>query len=132
KQLAHSALFPELNHNEIVGWEWPRAAKDRAVVLLRDREDPPEIAERLDLTAEYVESRGALAVPIGEEQGGRLARAVALVQLGATLAPTSPRWNGMVPTRIARLTPFNPPLAKPPPPPAPPRTPGARGVRPGE
>jgi glucose/mannose-6-phosphate isomerase len=48
KLLGHSALVPELNHNEIVGWEKPGAWDDRAAVwILRDSEDAPEIATRL-------------------------------------------------------------------------------------
>ena len=112
KQLAHSALFPELNHNEIVGWEPSGAASDRAVVLLGDPEEPHEIAERRELTAEYVESRGALVVPMREERGGRLARTVALVQLGDYVSLYLALLNGIDPTPIASIDAFKRRLAE--------------------
>lgn len=44
-------VFPELNHNEMAGWEGPPAlTKNFSVILIRDSDEPPEIKARIDLT----------------------------------------------------------------------------------
>jgi len=54
KVSGHSALVPELNHNEIVGWEKPGVAlRGAAVLMLHDPEDEAAVRARLELTAEY-------------------------------------------------------------------------------
>ena len=107
KLLGHSALVPELNHNEIVGWEIPGTVQRMAaVVLLRDREDSPETAKRLTLTGEYVAGRGAAVhewTSVGES---RLARIASLVQFGDYLSFYMALLNGADPTPIASIDEF--------------------------
>ena len=44
-------VFPELNHNEVVGWEAPEAlTKKFSIILLRDLDEPPEIRHRIEVT----------------------------------------------------------------------------------
>ncbi len=87
KLLAHSAVVPELDHNEIVGWERPGALhRGIAVVALHDPEDAPEIRRRLDLTVEYARRQGAAVHEQEALPGGRLARLASLVQLGDYLS----------------------------------------------
>src|SRR5262245_872515 len=111
KLLAHSALVPELNHNEIVGWE--RAAAGRAsVLILRDREDAPEVAKRLTLTAEYAARQGAQVHEVSSGDGGRLARMASLVQWGDYLSFYLARLAGVDPTPIASIDEFKRRLAE--------------------
>ena len=50
KTLASSHLFPEMSHNEIVGWQEPRGVlKDTAVIMLRDRDDHSRVSKRMDV-----------------------------------------------------------------------------------
>jgi glucose/mannose-6-phosphate isomerase len=43
--------FPELNHNDIVGWEaTSKLTKKFTVVLIRDEDEPPEISNRIEAT----------------------------------------------------------------------------------
>lgn len=43
--------FPELNHNDVVGWEAAaRLTKELTVVLIRDPDEPPEIRNRIKAT----------------------------------------------------------------------------------
>jgi glucose/mannose-6-phosphate isomerase len=51
KRLAVAGALPEMNHNEIEAWGGP-AARGRHVVLLRDEQEPPEIARRFTLLRE--------------------------------------------------------------------------------
>ena len=104
KLLGHSAGVPELNHNEIVGWERPGALEDRAAVLiLRDAEDTPEIAERLTLTAEFAARRGAWVGEWNEGEGDRLSRMVAMVHFGDYLSLYAALLAGVDPTPIASI-----------------------------
>jgi glucose/mannose-6-phosphate isomerase len=75
KVLGHSAVVPELDHNEIVGWEAPGEEwKDVSVVVLHDIEDAPAITARLALTADYVSARGATVHRLDTPPGERLVR----------------------------------------------------------
>jgi glucose/mannose-6-phosphate isomerase len=113
KLLAHSALVPELNHNEIVGWERPGAThRQSSVLVLRDLEDAPEVARRLTLTAEYARKQGAEVHEISSGDGGRLARMASLVQWGDYLSLYLALLNGVDPTPIASIDEFKRRLAE--------------------
>lgn len=44
-------VFPELNHNEVMGWEAPETVtKQFSVILLRDPNEPPEIKHKIEAT----------------------------------------------------------------------------------
>jgi len=107
KLLTHSALVPELNHNEIVGWERPQSLhRQMSVLVLRDAEDAPEVARRLTLTAEYVRRQGAAVHEISSGGGGRLARMASLVQWGDYLSFYLALLNGVDPTPVASIDEF--------------------------
>jgi glucose/mannose-6-phosphate isomerase len=104
KLLGHSALAPELDHNEIVGWERPGPLSGRSIaVFLRDPEDAPETALRLALTREFVERQGTPALEVSEPEGGRLSRLAALVYLGDWVSFYVAMLNGVDPTPIASI-----------------------------
>ncbi len=113
KLLSHSALVPELNHNEIVGWENPGAAQAPiAALFLHDPEDAPEVRTRLTLTAEYVARQGGAVHELRGEGDGRLARAASLVQYGDWLSFYLALLNGVDPTPIASIDAFKARLAE--------------------
>lgn len=52
---AKSAVLPEANHNEILGWQAPKKLTALlAVILLRDREEPTEITARIEATRNLI------------------------------------------------------------------------------
>jgi glucose/mannose-6-phosphate isomerase len=113
KLLAHSAVVPELNHNEVVGWEGARAREGRsAVLIVRDADDSPEVSARLTLTAEYAESRGARVLEWREDQGERLTRFVSLVQFGDYVSLYLALLAGVDPTPVASIVEFKRRLAE--------------------
>jgi glucose/mannose-6-phosphate isomerase len=61
---ARCDVFPELNHNEIIGWEAsPEVLKRYTLILLRDREiEPPEVKARIDVLKERFFSQKAKSV----------------------------------------------------------------------
>jgi glucose/mannose-6-phosphate isomerase len=107
KLLAHFAAVPELDHNEIVGWERPGALhRGIAVVALHDPEDAPEIRTRLTLTAEYARRQGAAVHEWEAPPGPRLARLASLVQFGDYLSLYLALLGGVDPTPIPSIDEF--------------------------
>ncbi len=112
KLLAHSAVVPELDHNEIVGWERPGALhRGIAVVLLHDPEDAPEIRTRLTLTGEYARRQGAAVHEWEAPPGPRLVRLASLVQFGDYLSLYLALLAGADPTPIPSIDEFKRRLA---------------------
>lgn len=113
KMLGHSALVPELNHNEIVGWELEDGLHGPvAVVLLRDAEDSAATRTRLTLTGEYAARKGAVVHEVESVGEGRLARLASLVQFGDYLSLYLALMNGVDPTPIASINEFKRRLAE--------------------
>ena len=60
KVLVSHHQLPELNHNEVVGWDLPKAvAKQTVVVLLRSATESARLRVRADFTADLVRARVA-------------------------------------------------------------------------
>jgi len=113
KVLAHSAVVPEHNHNEIVGWQVAGpATRAVAVLILRDGEDRPEVTTRLDLVAEYTARQGAAVHEIRTQGRSRLARLASLVQFGDSLSLYLALLGGVDPTDIASIDEFKRRLAE--------------------
>ncbi len=104
KSLAHVALFPEQNHNEIVGWEGVDAPGERlTVAVLSDPGATSGVRRRLNNVAGEIEKKG---VPVFRfsPRGERLpARLFSLALLGdfASLALAGVR--GVDPTPVASI-----------------------------
>ncbi|MEK7824136.1 MAG: bifunctional phosphoglucose/phosphomannose isomerase, partial [Candidatus Eisenbacteria bacterium] len=112
KMPGHSAVVPELNHNEIVGWERPGAlTKSVAVLLLRDAEDSTATRTRLTLTGEYAARQGAAVYEVDSTGEGRLARLASLVQFGDYLSLYLALADGVDPTPVASIDEFKRRLA---------------------
>lgn len=113
KVLAHSAVVPEHNHNEIVGWQVANAAtRSISVLVLRDGEDTAETTSRLDLAAEYAARQGAAVHEIRTRGGSRLARLASLVQFGDLLSLYLALLGGVDPTDIRSIDEFKRRLAE--------------------
>ncbi len=59
-------VFPELNHNEMVGWTLPQGRF--SALFLRDPDDHPRIVKRFAITAELLREKG-IAVEIIDMEG---------------------------------------------------------------
>lgn len=83
KALGFWNAFPELNHNETVGWEAPeRLTQEVQVVLLRDREDSVKISKRMDVTAQIMRPHVAGINEVWSVGTSPLARLLSLVYVG--------------------------------------------------
>lgn len=72
-------FFPELNHNEMVGWTLPQGAF--IVIMLRDADAHPQNLKRMDITAKLLQAKG-VAVEMLDMEGdtvySRVFRSIAL------------------------------------------------------
>jgi glucose/mannose-6-phosphate isomerase len=104
KALAHVALFPEQNHNEIVGWERVGPLADRiAVIVLDDPGASPGVRRRLARVTGEIEAAGipvARFAPRGESLPARLF-SFAILGDFASLALAGVR--GVDPTPVASI-----------------------------
>ncbi len=81
KTFAAAGVLPEMNHNEIEAWSGP-LARELYLVLLRDREEGPEIARRFGLLRELIGPGAAGVAEVSTRGGGYLARLLSLAYLG--------------------------------------------------
>jgi len=101
KMLATGALFPELNHNEIMGWEDAGAIHDQvSVVVLRHAGDHPQVRRRMDVTRSLVADRAAGWTDVYAEAQYPLARVMELVHLGDWVSFYLAMLRGLDPTPV--------------------------------
>jgi glucose/mannose-6-phosphate isomerase len=101
KVLAGVGTFPELNHNEVVGWEVPTPAREHAFVLaLRDPQDHPRVQRRFEITREVLGDRVHDWETIESAGQGLLARVMSLVQIGDYLSVYLAREYGVDPKTV--------------------------------
>ncbi|HET6350395.1 MAG TPA: bifunctional phosphoglucose/phosphomannose isomerase [Candidatus Krumholzibacteria bacterium] len=104
KTLAHFAFFPELDHNEIVGWEVGEHLLAHAVVIsLEDREDHPMTRRQADAGLSLMEPYAARVERLETPGGGRLARMVALMLLGDFTSVYLAYLNDVDPTPVKKI-----------------------------
>jgi glucose/mannose-6-phosphate isomerase len=83
KSAAKWEYFPELDHNEIVGWEG-RGEQCRwySVILIRDVDEPVEIESRIETTKQIMERAGVIMVDLEVQGTGALAKMVSTIVVG--------------------------------------------------
>jgi glucose/mannose-6-phosphate isomerase len=83
KQLAFCNVFPEFNHNELVGWETAaKISSNYAVVILRDKDDHKQVAARMDIVKKILGQKGIDVIEQWSYGDDLLARMFSLIQLG--------------------------------------------------
>lgn len=76
-------VFPELNHNETVGYEAPEVInKKQTVILIRDSQEPKEIRNRIETTKKLVFSRANKLLEIVAEGKGKLEKMFSVLCIG--------------------------------------------------
>jgi glucose/mannose-6-phosphate isomerase len=82
KSLMSSHVLPEMNHNEVVGWQIPEdTLRETLVILLRDRGDHKRVQKRMELTRQLLSERTPNVAEVWSEGKGLLARMFSLVYL---------------------------------------------------
>jgi glucose/mannose-6-phosphate isomerase len=83
KQLAYGNLLPEMNHNELVGWNMlGNLLSQTFVVFLKDKADHPRISVRQEITKSIVAQYASGVSEVWSEGAALLARMFSLIQFG--------------------------------------------------
>ena len=78
-----SDAFPELNHNETVGYEAPETlTKTQSIILIRDPQEPAEIRNRIQTTTALVFNRAKTVMEIDAKGKGKLAKMFSVLCTG--------------------------------------------------
>ncbi len=83
KMLAYSSEYPELNHNEVIGWEWADWLRDVVrVLILRSPSDHWRVRARVDITKKKLLSPKTEVQVVEAEGRSSLAQLLWTVYLG--------------------------------------------------
>lgn len=100
---AYSNGYPEMNHNEILGWVLAKQqVPNMAVVLLRDRVERPKIVARVETTKRLF-ARAAEVHEVFAEGGSLLARMLHAIYLGDWVSCYLALLYGVNPTDISYI-----------------------------
>jgi glucose/mannose-6-phosphate isomerase len=103
KTLAHFAFFPELNHNEIVGWEVGDIMSKAVILSLEDREDHPMTRRHAEVGLSLMQPFAGKIERLETPSGGRLARMLAMMLLGDFASVYLAYLNGVDPTPVKKI-----------------------------
>ncbi len=83
KSPAKWEYFPELNHNEIVGWSGKgEQCKLYSIIFIRDVDEPGEIESRINITKAMIESTGIVTFDLNVQGKSRLAKMLSTIVVG--------------------------------------------------
>ncbi|MCK4857347.1 MAG: bifunctional phosphoglucose/phosphomannose isomerase [candidate division Zixibacteria bacterium] len=83
QQMAFANVCPELNHNEIVGFDFPDWLTDKSVVVfLTGSGDSDSVTARFQITSDILKAKGVETIFIEAGGPNRLAEIFSLVQIG--------------------------------------------------
>jgi glucose/mannose-6-phosphate isomerase len=104
KSLAHFASFTELNHNEIVGWEYPADLLNHIVIVSLEDEEDHELAKRQrDICLGIVEPLSAGVIRVESAGESRMARLLSAMILGDFASVYLALINGVNPTPVEKI-----------------------------
>ncbi|MCK9995305.1 MAG: bifunctional phosphoglucose/phosphomannose isomerase [Candidatus Krumholzibacteria bacterium] len=108
------AQFPELNHNDLVGWSLDTSDRGRFVLLImRGRSDNDRIRRRVELTRQLLADEFPEIHEIQSSAPGVLDRILSLVQYGDYLSCHLARLKNVDPLPVDRITRLKESLGKP-------------------
>lgn len=101
---AFYSVFPELDHNEINGWDLTKdMVVDFSLIILSDKEDHPRIKKRVALTTDILRDYFADVEEISSKGISVLARIFSLIILGDFISYYLAILNGVDPTIIEKI-----------------------------
>ena len=105
KNPAKWEFFPELNHNEIVGWE---AAEELArcfsIIFIRDKDEPKPIRQRIEITKEIISKESVKTYEVWTSGEMRLAKMLSTVVIGDFTSVYLAVLRGIDPTPVRTIT----------------------------
>jgi glucose/mannose-6-phosphate isomerase len=113
KQPAFNAELPEMDHNEIVGWDAGVDAGPFSAVFLEDSDQHPRERERAELTAKLIEPAAESVIRIETEGETRTARLLWAVMLGDLVSLHLAAARGIDPSPVAVIERLKDELGRP-------------------
>jgi len=104
KNIAFYNYFPELNHNEFIGWGHPEK-HGLKVVELRSELDHPQVVKRFDVTNKLLSNRFA-PIQVQAQGGSKLDQLVWTIALGEFVATYLAILNQVDPTPVELVEKF--------------------------
>ena len=101
KLLVNTQMFPEMNHNELVGWD--SGNESDVVLIIRTPEDHTRTQFRMNVCAEIFREFGADVVVIDAEGDDQMQRLMYLIQLGDMLSLLLAERAGIDPVDITNI-----------------------------
>ena len=104
KILAYNNVFPELDHNEIVGWEGlDSLTKSMSVIILRDKDDFKRNSKRIAITSSIIKDKPSEITEVWTQGNSVLARMFSLIYLGDFVSFYLAILYGVDPTPVKRI-----------------------------
>ncbi|MCE1165581.1 MAG: bifunctional phosphoglucose/phosphomannose isomerase [Bacteroidetes bacterium] len=105
KILAYGNLYPEMNHNELVGWKLNEdLLKKTAVIFLRDRDDNERIKLRMNITEKVYRKHSGIVMDLSSDCRTRLGRIFDLIFLGDWVSYYLSVLNEVNPTPVEAIS----------------------------
>ncbi|MCJ7425252.1 bifunctional phosphoglucose/phosphomannose isomerase [Candidatus Bathyarchaeota archaeon] len=106
-------FFPELNHNEIVGWEaLGNLAKHFSTIIIRDTEEPMEIRHRIENTKDLMQNLSLKIFEVRSEGRSALAKMCSVISVGDFTSVYLAILRGIDPTPVKTISLLKNELAK--------------------
>lgn len=111
KNTAWNNFFPELNHNEFIGWSSHPVQKPFAVIDLISSYEHPRVLKRFDVTDRLLSGMKPAAIKVEAKGGSMLEHLLYLVLLGDFATTYMALLNGVNPTPVDLVEKFKKELA---------------------
>ena len=113
KSMSFANVVPEMNHNEIVGWEQDTDLLKNLVVIFLENEVPhPRIKKRIELTKKIIKKKGAEVVELYTQGRTRIEKIFSLLVLGDWVSYYLAIYNKKDPIAIKNIDYLKSELAK--------------------
>jgi glucose/mannose-6-phosphate isomerase len=104
KSAAKWEYFPELDHNEIVGWEGRgEQCKYFSVIFIRDIDEPVEIESRIETTKQIMEQVGLVMFDLEVQGKSALAKMLSTIVIGDFISVYLAVVRGVDPTPVKTI-----------------------------
>lgn len=98
-------IFPELNHNETVGWEASEnLTKNFSVILIRDHDEPPEVKHRIEMTKLHALKKAHKILEIYATGETKLAKMLSVLHVGDLVSVYLAILRNIDPTPVRTIT----------------------------
>ncbi|MDP2039145.1 MAG: SIS domain-containing protein, partial [Ignavibacteria bacterium] len=103
KHHAFSNCYPELDHNEIMGWEGYKPTMNFKLLNILDEEYHPQVKKRFEITTEIIKKAGADVINIQSKEKNAKLRLVDMIYLGDWMTYYYALLRGFSPTAINNI-----------------------------